>query len=103
MPHCAADCTIPVDKEGDFCPEHEDQFSTTGTRGSIMHSSVGDGDFDRRGRPSTSTKEKGSSPGLMANLKEFFEKKSKGEGKRPTEVEKKPKDQADNMGANEGF
>ncbi len=48
-----------------------------------------------------SIKEKGASPGLIANFKGIFGKKNKEEGERPNYDEKKPKDQADNMGANE--
>lgn len=99
MPHCVADCTSSVEKEGDFCPEHEDQFSTTGTCGSIMRSTIGD--YDGRHRPPTTSaknletekmlaekSQKGPSPGFMAKFKGVFGGKSKDEGKEATNEKK---------------
>jgi hypothetical protein len=101
MPLCLADCPASVEKDGDFCPEHEDEFSTTGTRGSNMYSFIEFDDADRDRPLTDSSKEKGSGAGLFASVKGFFGKKSKEDGEKPHYDEKKPKDQADNLGAKE--
>lgn len=93
MAICAADCPCSVEKEGDFCPEHEDQFSTIGTYGSNMHSSLSYGDFGRcRPPPAVSGNEKNShsGPGFMARLRGILGGKGKNEAEGAAYNEKKP-------------